>query len=69
MQCRPLQCEDKSKYVSTQIFTKYASKQYMPGSVAQSVTGLATDAYLTADPEVTSSIRHGPILSWRLIMK
>ena len=28
----------------------------MPGRVAQSVTCLATDAYLTADPGVTSSI-------------
>ena len=29
----------------------------MPGSVAQSVTCLATDAYLTADPGVASSIQ------------
>ena len=28
----------------------------MPGRVAQSVTCLATDAYLTADPGVASSI-------------
>ena len=41
----------------------------IPGRVAQSVTCLATDACLTADPGVASSIRSGPILSWRLIMK
>ena len=29
---------------------------YGPGGVAQSVTCLATDVYLTADPEVASSI-------------
>ena len=40
-----------------------------PGRVAQSVTCLATDACLTADPGVASSSRPGPILSWRLIMK
>ena len=32
------------------------SKIYMPGRVAQSVTCLATDACLTADPGVASSI-------------
>ena len=31
-------------------------KYYLPGRVAQSVTCLATDACLTADPGVTSSI-------------
>ena len=30
--------------------------RYLPGRVAQSVTCLATDAYLTADPGVASSI-------------
>ena len=40
-----------------------------PGRVAQSVTCLATDACLTADPGVASSIPARPILSWRLIMK
>ena len=30
--------------------------KYLPGRVAQSVTCLATDACLTADPEVASSI-------------
>ena len=39
------------------------------GCVAQSVTCLATDACLTADPGVASSIPVRPILSWRLIMK
>ena len=39
------------------------------GRVAQSVTCLATDACLAAYPGVASSIRSGPILSWRLIMK
>ena len=42
---------------------------HLPGSVAQSVTCLATDACLTADPGVVSLIPVGPILSWRLIMK
>ena len=42
---------------------------YIPGRVAQSVTCLATDASLTADPRVASSNLPGPILSWRLIMK
>ena len=37
--------------------------------VAQSVICLATDASLTADPGVASSIQPGPILLWRLIMK
>ena len=40
-----------------------------PGRVAQSVTCLATDACLTADPGVSSSIPVRPILSWRLTMK
>ena len=39
----------------------------LPGRVAQSVTCLATDACLIADPGVRS--RSGPILSGRLIMK
>ena len=38
-------------------------------SVAQSVTCLTTDAFLTADAGVLSSVQPGPILSWRLIMK
>ena len=37
------------------IFLKYVS-QNIPGRVAQSVTCLATDACLTADPGVASSI-------------
>ena len=37
------------------IVLKYVS-QNIPGRVAQSVTCLATDAYLTADPGVASSI-------------
>ena len=41
----------------------------LPGHVAQSVTCLATDGCLTADPGVASSIPADPILSWRLIMK
>ena len=43
----------------------------LPGRVAQSVACLATDACLTVDPGVPSSIpvRSGPILSWSLIMK
>ena len=41
----------------------------VPGHVAQSVTCLATDACLTADPGVAIRSRPGPILSWRLIMK
>ena len=43
--------------------------QNSPGRVAQSVTCLATDACLTADPGVVSLFRSGTILSWRLIMK
>ena len=35
---------------------KYFINPYMPGRVAQSVTCLATDASLTADPGVASSI-------------
>ena len=41
----------------------------LKGCVAQSVTCLATDATLTADPGVASSIPPSLILSWRLIMK
>ena len=41
----------------------------LPGRVAQSVTCLATDACLTADPGVAGSIPPGTILSWKLIMK
>ena len=41
----------------------------LPGRLAQSVTCLATDASLTADPGVAFRSRPGPILSWRLIMK
>ena len=29
MQCRPFQWEDKSEYVRTQSFTRYAFKQYI----------------------------------------
>ena len=36
--------------------TKYGCTKYRPGRVAQSVTCLATDACLTADPGVASSI-------------
>ena len=43
--------------------------RYDTGRVAQSVTCPATDASLTADPGVTSSIQALGILSWRLIMK
>ena len=42
---------------------------YILGCVAQSVTCMSTDASLTADPGVASSIPALPILSWRLIMK
>ena len=40
----------------------------LPGRVAQSVTCLATDACLTADPVVGSSI-WARSHTWRLIMK
>ena len=40
-----------------------------PGRVAQSVTCLATDANLTADPGVVSSIPAQSHTSWRLIVK
>ena len=39
-----------------QISSKYISKGIMPGRLALSVTCLATDACLTADPGVASSI-------------
>ena len=39
------------------------------GRVAQSVTCLATDACLTADPGVASSIPVRSHTAWRLIMK
>ena len=42
--------------------------QTAPGRVAQSVTCLTTDASLTADPGVASSIP-ARSWSWRLIMK
>ena len=35
---------------------RHRSHYYLPGRVAQSVTCLATDACLTADPGVASSI-------------
>ena len=38
------------------------------GHIAHLVNCQATDACLAADPGVASSIRPGPILSWRLIM-
>ena len=41
----------------------------LPGRVAKSVTYLAADASLNADPGVASSIRPSPILSWSLIVK
>ena len=34
----------------------FCDKAHVPGRIAQSVTSLATDASLTADPGVTSSI-------------
>ena len=40
--------------LKTRSFTR--SFKQLPGRVAQSVTCLATDAYLTADPGVVSSI-------------
>ena len=40
-----------------------------PTYFAQSVTCLATDASLTANPESRVRSQPGPILSWRLIMK
>ena len=54
-----------------QIVLENALCQFLnsPGRVAQSVTCLATDASLTADPGVAVRSRPGPILSWRLIMK
>ena len=41
----------------------------VPGCVAQSVTCLAIDACLTADPGSRVRSHPGTILSWRLIMK
>ena len=40
-----------------------------PGSVAQLVMCVTTDACLTADPGVASLIPARSVLSWRLIMK
>ena len=42
---------------------------FLPGRVAQSVTCLATDVSLTADPGVASSIPARSHTSGRLIMK
>ena len=42
--------------VKKQTFSPYFSSNFSPGRVAQSVTCLATDACLTADPGVASSI-------------
>ena len=42
---------------------------WIPGRIVQSVTCLATDACVSADPGFASSIPARPILSWRLIMK
>ena len=42
------------KYI--QMHTNYCTKYIIPGRVAQSVSCLATDACLTADPGVASSI-------------
>ena len=39
------------------------------GQVVQSVTCLAADMCLTADPGLRAQFRLGPILSWKLIMK
>ena len=39
-----------------QLYKRYALDTIIPGRVAQSVTCLATDACLTADPGVASSI-------------
>ena len=41
---------------SISFFTRQCLRQILPGHVAQSVTCLATDANLTVDPEVASSI-------------
>ena len=59
------QAEKSKKYKSVRIIWKplthfapisYSVMIYLPGRVAQSVTCLATDACLTADPGVASSI-------------
>ena len=42
--------------MSTDLANEICLNQLVPGRVAQSVTCLATDANLTADPGVTSSI-------------
>ena len=41
---------------TTYVFMAIYKKYFIPGRVAQSVTCLATDACLTADPGVASSI-------------
>ena len=72
------------KLITKVIFTFYCSKGSLNwtyvskvsvsiltahGRVVQSVTCLATDACLIADPGVTSLIPAQPILLWRLIIK
>ena len=47
----------------------FVTSNEMQGRIAQSVTCLATDACLTADPGVAIRSRSGPIVSWRLILK
>ena len=56
-QRRVQQCKHlRVPVVLVPIFICYAESLTLPGRVAQSVTCLATDVFLTADPGVVSSI-------------
>ena len=59
----------KILYTQNAMLLGYNRWNCLPGRVAQSVTCLATDACLAADPGARVRSRSGPILSWRLIMK
>ena len=58
-----------SEYDPEMAQSLHADQPMSLGRIGQSVTCLATDASLTADPGVHVRSRPGPILSWRLIMK
>ena len=49
-------CGNRHTYLGFSIFGHLCHSNFTPGRIAQSVTCLATDASLTADPGVASSI-------------
>ena len=58
-----------AKVIENTVLVSISTLYALPGRIAQSVTCLATDASLTADQVVASSIPARSILLWRLIMK